>query len=271
NNVPADVYLPISFTQGELRAFGSMYNNSLVGRLKPGVTPAQAATEADGIVGRLVRELYPAELQGIPLRIAVAPLAEDVVGNIRRILFLLLAAVGVVLLIACADIACLMLTRAAAREREMAIRSALGAGRARVMRLILIETGVLALIGGALGLALAWWGQRLLIAAAPIAVPRAAEITFDGRVLAFTSIVATRAGPRRAPRALSTAARRERGAAGLRPAAGARVGGPRVRRRTEGSWPRRVRGRSTTAYPGGAPGRPRPPWRRSRRGGRGCA
>jgi len=191
NNVPADVYLPISFTQGELRAFGSMYNNSLVARLKPGVTPAQAATEADGIVGRLVREMYPAELQGIPLRIAVAPLAEDVVGNIRRILFLLLAAVGVVLLIACADIACLMLTRAAAREREMAIRSALGAGRARVMRLILIETGVLALIGGALGLALAWWGQRLLIAAAPIAVPRAAEITFDGRVLAFTSIVAT--------------------------------------------------------------------------------
>src|SRR4029079_4358409 len=95
--------------------------------------------------------------------------------------------------------ACLMLTRAAAREREMAIRSALGAGRARVMRLILIETGVLALIGGALGLALAWWGQRLLIAAAPIAVPRAAEITFDGRVLAFTSLVATPAAPPRGP------------------------------------------------------------------------
>jgi putative ABC transport system permease protein len=191
NNVPADVYTPISFTPIELRAFGSMYNNSVVARLKPDVTPAQAATEADAITGHLVRELYPAELLGIPLTMRVTPLAEDVIANVRRILYMLLAAVAVVLLIACADIACLMLTRSAAREREMAIRTALGAGRARVMRLILIETGVLASIGGAAGLALAWWGQRALVAVAPISVPRASEIGFDVRVLAFTLAVST--------------------------------------------------------------------------------
>jgi putative ABC transport system permease protein len=92
----------------------------------------------------------------------------------------------VLLIIACADIACLTLTRTAARERELAIRTALGAGRGRVMRLLLIETGVLAATGGAAGLALAWWAQRALLAAAPISIPRAQEIAIDGRVLAFT-------------------------------------------------------------------------------------
>ena len=191
NNVPAEIYLPIAFTDSELRAFGQMYNNTVVARLKPGVTPAQAAAEASALAGRLVTDLYPAELRGMPLTMRATPLADEVVGNIRRILYVLLAAVGMVLLIACADITCLMLTRAAAREREMAIRTALGAGRSRVMRLILFETAVLAMIGGALGLALAWWGQRVLIAAAPIAVPRAPEITFDVRVLAFTLVTAT--------------------------------------------------------------------------------
>jgi putative ABC transport system permease protein len=191
NNVPADVYVPISFTPIELGGFGMMYNNSVVARLRPGVTPAQAASEATALGGRLVSEIYPAQLREISLTMTVRPLVDDVVGNIRRMLYVLLAAVGVVLLIACADIVCLMLTRAAAREREMAIRAALGAGRGRVMRLILIETGVLAAIGGVLGLALAWWGQRVLIAAAPIAVPRASEITFDARVLAFTFATAT--------------------------------------------------------------------------------
>ena len=191
NNVPAEIYLPIAFTDLELRAFGQMYNNSVLARLKPGMTHEQAAAEANTLAGRFVAELYPAELRGMPLTMRATPLADEVVGNIRRILYVLLAAVGVVLLIACADIACLMLTRAAAREREMAIRTALGAGRSRVMRLILFETAVLAIIGGALGLALAWWGQRVLIAAAPIAVPRAPEITFDVRVLAFTLATAT--------------------------------------------------------------------------------
>jgi putative ABC transport system permease protein len=193
NNVPADVYVPISFTNAEVGAYGSMYNNSVVARLKPGVTLAQATAEARTLPGRLVAELYPAQLRDIGnvLAISVAPLADDIVGNIRRILYVLLAAVGVLLLIACADIASLMLTRAAAREREMAIRAALGAGRGRVMRLILIETALLVSIAAVIGLAFAWWGERLLIAAAPVAVPRASEITFDVRVLAFTLLAAT--------------------------------------------------------------------------------
>jgi putative ABC transport system permease protein len=191
NNVPAEVYVPISFTNIELGAFGMMYNNSVVARLKPGVTVDQARSEASSIGTRLVAEIYPSQLReiGLSLTMSVTPLGEEVVGNVRRILYVLLAAVGAVLLIACADIACLMLTRVAPREREMAIRAALGAGRARVMRLILIETGVLTLIGGVAGLVLAWLGQRALLAAAPVTVPRATEISFDGRVLAFTFVL----------------------------------------------------------------------------------
>ena len=195
NNIPADVYVPISFTDVELRAFGSMYNNSVVGRLKSGVTTAQARGEASNITKQLLAEVYPSQFRemGLSLATTVTPLGDEVTGTIKRTLYVLLAAVAVVLLIACADIACLMLTRAAAREREMAIRTALGAARARVMRLILIETSVLTLIGGAAGLALAWWGQKALLAAAPVSVPRASEITFDVRVLAFTLVVSAAA------------------------------------------------------------------------------
>ena len=195
NNVPADVYVPISFTNVELNAFGSMYNNSVVGRLKAGVTVAQARSEASNTATRLLAEIYPSQLRetGMSLTTTVTPLAEEVAGSITRILYVLLAAVTAVLLIACADIACLMLMRAAARQREMAIRTALGAGRTRVMRLVLIETAILTLAGATIGLALAWWGQRALLAAAPVSVPRASEITFDLRVLAFTFVVSTAA------------------------------------------------------------------------------
>ena len=189
NNIPAELYLPISFSDAELRAFGSMYNSTVVARLQPGVTVAQARAEATAIAARLVAELYPAQLRemGLAPIATVMPMRDAVVGNVSRILIVLLAAVGVVLLIACADIACLMLTRAASREREMAIRMALGAGRGRVMRLVLIEALVLAVLGGSAGLLLAWWGQRALLNAAPALIPRAQDIAFDPRVLAFTA------------------------------------------------------------------------------------
>jgi predicted permease len=191
NNVPADVYVPIAFTAGELRAFGSMYNNTVIGRLKAGVTPAQAAGEASALAKQIYTELYPQVLRdlGWSLTTNVTPLRQDVVQNVSRALYILFAAVGVVLLIACADIASLMLTRAAARSREMAIRTALGAGRSRVIRLVVFETAVLAFTGGIAGLALAWWAQRALLAAAPISIPRAGEIGFDTRVLLFTLAV----------------------------------------------------------------------------------
>ena len=192
NNIPADVYVPISFTAIELGAFGSMYNNSLVGRLRAGVTPSQAGVEAAAVARQIVADLYPAQLRdaGFPITATVRPMQDEIVAGVRRLLVVLLAAVGVLLLIACADIACLMLTRAAGRAREIAIRTALGANRARVARLMMAETGVLAAIGAAAGLALAWAARAVLLASPAVTLPRGQEVSIDGRVLAFTAAVA---------------------------------------------------------------------------------
>jgi putative ABC transport system permease protein len=188
NSVPADIYVPIAFTDGELRAFGSMYNNSVVARLKPGVSVDQARAEGGLLTRQNAAGMYPAELRELVnlLTTTVVPLRDEIVGSISRILYVLLAAVGAVLLIACADLAALMLTRASAREREMAIRTALGAGRGRVMRLVLVETGVLATAGAASGLPVAWWAQRTLIGLSPVPIPRGADVSIDARVVVFT-------------------------------------------------------------------------------------
>jgi putative ABC transport system permease protein len=191
NNTPADVFVPVSFTDAELGAFGSMYNNSLLGRLRPGVSLNQASADAALAVKRLFAEVYPPQLRDLfPTATAfVTPMREEIVGSVSRILFVLLAAVLVVLVIASADIAALMLTRAAARQRETAVRVALGAGRGRLLRMSLIEASLLAIAGGTLGLLFAQWASRALLALAPSSLPRAAEITFDARVLAFTFAV----------------------------------------------------------------------------------
>jgi putative ABC transport system permease protein len=195
NNVPADVFVPVSFSPAELGGFGMMYNNSVVARLRPGVSAPQAGAEAAAVAKQIVADVYPAVLRdnGFSVTATVVPMREDVVGNIRRVLVVLLAAVGVLLLIACADIACLMLTRAAARAREMAIRTALGAGRGRVIRLVLVETAVLAMAGGAAGLTLAWWLTRAFRATLSDGLPRAQEVALDGRVLAFTAVASVAA------------------------------------------------------------------------------
>jgi putative ABC transport system permease protein len=187
NNIPADVYLPISFTPRELESFGAMYNNSVIARLRPGVSLTQAATEARDIAKVITAEVYPSQLRemGLAPTMTATGLRDEVVGGVNRILYVLLAAVVVVLLIAAADIAGLMLTRSAAREREMAVRAALGAGRSRLMRMMLIESAVLAVIGGLSGLGMAWWATRVLLAATSMDLPRASEVAFDGRVLLF--------------------------------------------------------------------------------------
>jgi putative ABC transport system permease protein len=190
NNVPADVFVPISFSPAQLTAFGSNFNNSVIGRLRPGVTVDQAASEAAAILKQIIADVYPATLRDIPLVVTTRPMRVDLVGRVERVLVVLLAAVGVLLLIACADIACLMLTRAASRAREIAIRSALGARRGRVVRLMLVETGVLAAIGAAGGLALAWIAERGLLASIAADLPRVNEVGIDGRVLAFTALSA---------------------------------------------------------------------------------
>src|SRR5206468_8506737 len=140
NSDPAAVYVPTAFTPFERQAFGSMYNNTVVARLQPHVTIEQARSEV-AAVARVLAERYPPELRGLAqkLFIPIAPMTDEVVGHARRLLLVLMGAVGIVLLIGCVDVANLMLTRSAARQRELAIRSALGASPARVVRQLVTE------------------------------------------------------------------------------------------------------------------------------------
>ena len=157
-----------------------------IARLKPGLTVAQAQRHMDAFAARVRAEFpsdYPQRASWTPRIVA---LQDDLVGNVRPALVLLLAAVAIVLLIACANIAGLLLARAAARQRELAVRRALGSGRLRLVRLLLTESLVLALAGGALGLLIATWSLEALMRLVPRTLPRIAEIGMDWRVLAFT-------------------------------------------------------------------------------------
>src|SRR5262249_34084257 len=152
-------------------------------RLRAGASAGQAMEELNRFAADL-RKRYPKD--DSELSFTGDPLLEDIVGDYRGRLFVLLGAVGFVLLIACGHIANLLLARGGARTGELAIRAALGAGRARIVRQLLTESIVLSAISAAAGLALAWWGIRALVAAAPSGVPRLAQTTIDPIVLAFT-------------------------------------------------------------------------------------
>ncbi|MEM7354439.1 MAG: ABC transporter permease [Acidobacteriota bacterium] len=186
----AELWVPLVFTpeQQEDRQAGFL---RLFGRLVPGADLHAARSEIKSLAGRLA-SAYPEVNEGLEL--TVEALMEPVVGGVRSALGVLLGTVGFVLLIACANVANLFMVRASARRGEIAIRSALGAGRANVLRQLLTESLVLALVAGGLGLLLGLWGLEALVALAPENVPRLAEISFDGRVFAFSLMIALLTG-----------------------------------------------------------------------------
>jgi putative ABC transport system permease protein len=180
----ADVLVPIEAAKERSLKERSWHpGTQTLARLKTGVSLAQARDDMTSIAGALGQE-YPGTNK--EHWVTLGSLYDATVGDVRKLLIMLLAAVSFVLLIACANVANLMLARASARQKEIAIRSALGASRLRIIRLLITESVMLALIGGALGLLTAYWGTSLALKALPDALPRVNDIKVDANVLLFT-------------------------------------------------------------------------------------
>ena len=180
-----DVWIPLVFAQDDLNPDGrGAHWMGIMGRLAPNVTVTQATSELVTITRRLEQQ-YPES--NTNMSGAVIPMQEYLVGDVRPALYVMLGAVAFVLLIACANVANLLLVRAASRESEMAVRTALGAGAWRLVRQLVIESVLLAMIGGVFGTLLALWGVDLLLSMAPNGLPRINEVTVNGSVLVFTA------------------------------------------------------------------------------------
>ncbi len=182
-SIQPEIYMPLGYDLNQPSACRGCQHLQLIGRLKPGVSAAQANAELNTIMRDLVRE-HPKDYDPRTV-IALMPLRDYMVGRVSTALWVLLGAVGMVLLIACANVAHLVLARAQSRSREIAVRSALGAGRARLMRQLLSESVLLAIVGGLTGVVLAWWGTATLTGLGPKELPRAHEIHMDVPVLLF--------------------------------------------------------------------------------------
>ena len=193
NNEPAAVWVPIAFTDRQLQSRANEFNNSLIARLKPGVSIEQAQSELDVLTTRIMAAYpRPSGLANVrfSIRLSAIPLREEIAGRIERPLVLLLGAVGLVLLVTCANVANLVLSRAASRAREIAVRAALGSSRRRLLQLVLAEAAILSGTGALLGI----WLSTAIVQAVPASVadtiPAARNVSIDVRVLGFTAAIA---------------------------------------------------------------------------------
>ena len=186
---PTQLWLPYALppSTGQVQQNGGSHGSYAIGRLLSGVTIEAANAELEGLVAELVAAgIYPQQWN---FRATAVSAVDEVAGLLRPALLVLLGAVGFVLLIACANVANLLLVRGEDRRREMGVRSALGANRVRLVRQLVAENAVLALAGGLLGVWLAWFGIMVLTGLAPASLPRVPDATIDGSVLAFTLLL----------------------------------------------------------------------------------
>ncbi|MGD8321324.1 MAG: ABC transporter permease [Gemmatimonadota bacterium] len=191
-----EVYLPFRFDR--TKVFVGNFSYQAMGRLRPGVTLAQANADIERMIPMAV-ERFPGGITQSMLDQAkfaanVRPLKQDVVGDVGKVLWVLLGTVAIVLLIACANVANLFLVRAEGRQRELAVRTAMGAGRGQITGQLLLESLVLGVVSGVVGLALAFGGLKLLVALGPESLPRLSEIGINWTVLGFTLGVSVLAG-----------------------------------------------------------------------------
>ena len=190
-----EVWVPLVFSAGDLNPNNrGNHSYQVIARIKDGLSFQQARADMDAVSQRIIEQHPDYPYKAYNFRVLMIPLLEQQVGDIKTALWVLMGSVGLVLLIACANVANLLLVRASAREREIAVRQALGIGRWRLIRQLLTESAILGLAGGIAGMFLGYWAMRLLIAISVTSFPRMAETRMDFRVLALTLLVSIATG-----------------------------------------------------------------------------